>query len=90
MREKAAVPAHIVTRVAGSTARAICWRMQTFLTVLLVVMMLATLGVLAMGVTGMIRGVNDPRRSNTLMRYRVLFQMAAVLIFGLIIWMMKS
>ncbi|MGE0716268.1 MAG: twin transmembrane helix small protein [Alphaproteobacteria bacterium] len=63
--------------------------MQTFLTILLVLMMIATLGVLGAGIVGMIRGGNDPRRSNALMRYRVLFQAGAVLIFGLILWMMK-
>ncbi|BBK39337.1 hypothetical protein STAQ_44150 [Allostella sp. ATCC 35155] len=64
--------------------------MNTFLTVLLVLVMMATLGVLGAGVVGMIRGGNDPRRSNALMRYRVLFQMAAVGIFALILWLMKS
>ena len=64
--------------------------MQTFLTILLVVLMLATLAVLGAGVVGMIRGGNDPRRSNALMRYRVLFQMAAILVFGLILWLMKQ
>lgn len=64
--------------------------MQTFLTILLVVLMLATLAVLGAGVVGMIRGSNDPRRSNALMRYRVLFQMAAILVFGLILWLMKQ
>lgn len=64
--------------------------MNTFLTVLLVLVMMATLGVLGAGVVGMIRGGNDPRRSNALMRYRVLFQMAAIGIFALILWLMKS
>ncbi|BBK40215.1 hypothetical protein STVA_02350 [Allostella vacuolata] len=63
--------------------------MNTFLTIILVLLMLATLGVLGAGVVGMVRGGNDPRRSNALMRYRVLFQMAAVLVFGLILWLMK-
>ncbi len=64
--------------------------MQTFLNILLVVLMLATLGVLGAGVVGMIRGGSDPRRTNKLMRFRVMFQMGAVLVFGLILWLMKQ
>ncbi|BBK34259.1 hypoxia induced protein [Stella humosa] len=63
--------------------------MNTFLTIVLVLLMLATLGVLGAGVVGMIRGGSDPRRSNTLMRYRVLFQMGALLVLGLVLWTMK-
>ena len=57
---------------------------------MLVLLMIATLGVLAWGVVGMVRGGNDPRRSNALMRYRVLFQAGAILVFGLILWMLKQ
>lgn len=64
--------------------------MQTFLVILLVLMMIATLGVLVWGVVGMVRGGNDPRRSNALMRYRVLFQAGAVLVFGLLLWLLKK
>ena len=44
---------------------------------------------LGAGVVGMIRGGNDPRRSNALMRYRVLFQMAAIGVFAIVLWLMK-
>jgi len=64
--------------------------MQTFLVILLILMMIATLGVLVWGVVGMVRGGNDPRRSNALMRYRVLFQAGAVLVFGLLLWLLKK
>jgi hypothetical protein len=54
--------------------------METLLVILLPIAMLATLVVLGFGVAQMIRG-GDPRRSNKLMRSRVLLQGAALLIF---------
>ena len=45
--------------------------------------MLATLGVLGMGVVQMIRG-GDPRRSNKLMQSRVAFQGLALLLLALL------
>lgn len=59
--------------------------MKFILPVLVVIAMLATLGVLGMGIISMARG-NNPRRSNRLMQYRVLFQGIALLIF--VIFMM--
>jgi hypothetical protein len=57
--------------------------MTIFLTILLVLAMLATLGVLGMGVLTMIRG-GDPRRSNRLMQSRVAFQGIALLLLALL------
>ena len=57
--------------------------MTIFLTILLVLAMLATLGVLGMGVLQMIRG-GDPRRSNRLMQSRVAFQGLALLLLALL------
>lgn len=46
-------------------------------------LMLATLGVLLIGVAGLARGGSDPARSNRLMRWRVMLQAAALLLFAL-------
>jgi K+-transporting ATPase A subunit len=56
--------------------------MQSLLKILLPLAMLATLVVLGFGVIQMIRG-GDPRRSNKLMQYRVVFQGIALLLFAL-------
>jgi hypoxia induced protein len=56
--------------------------MQSLLKILLPLAMLATLVVLGFGVVQMIRG-GDPRRSNKLMQYRVVFQGIALLLFAL-------
>ncbi|HXP29785.1 MAG TPA: twin transmembrane helix small protein [Stellaceae bacterium] len=56
--------------------------MQFLLPILVVVAMLATLGVLFLGVISMARGGN-PRRSNKLMQTRVLLQGLALLVFAL-------
>ena len=53
-------------------------------TILLIIAMAATLIVLIMGVVGMIhQGPFNSRWSNKLMRLRVLFQFAAILLLGL-------
>lgn len=58
--------------------------MQTLLTVLLALAMLATLGVLAAGLVGLARGQSSAT-SQRLMRYRVLFQFLALVIFALLL-----
>lgn len=63
--------------------------MTGFLTVLLVVAMLATLGVLVAGMIGMVRGASG-RTSNKLMRMRVLFQGIALAILAVLLFMLKS
>jgi hypothetical protein len=57
--------------------------MTQFLFILLMIVMLAVVGVLAAGMLGVVRG-GDPRRSNALMRWRVLLQGLAILIFVLL------
>jgi hypothetical protein len=64
--------------------------MTTFLSILVVIAMLATLGVLIAGMVGMVRGTNDPRRSNRLMRYRVMLQAVALALFALLMTLLKS
>jgi hypothetical protein len=56
--------------------------MSYVLPVLIVMAMLGTLGILALGVISMVRG-GDPRRSNKLMQSRVLLQGLALLLFAL-------
>ena len=56
--------------------------MKTILIVLLVLTMLGTLGVLFAGMVGMVRTEANPQRSNALMRWRVLLQAAALVLFG--------
>ncbi len=63
--------------------------MITFLTVLVGLAMLGTLGVLLAGIIGMVRGGGNPARSNRLMRYRVLLQGAALLLFALLMSLLK-
>lgn len=63
--------------------------MKGFLTVLLVLAMVAVVVVLLAGVVGMIRG-GDPRRSNRLMRMRVVMQAAALAIFALLLLLWKN
>jgi hypothetical protein len=64
--------------------------MRTLLSILLFIAMLATLGVLIAGMVGLVRGTNDPRRSNRLMRYRVMLQAAALALFALLMTLLKS
>jgi hypothetical protein len=58
--------------------------MQTLLLIVVALAMLATIGVLFAGVIGLARG-DDPARSNVLMRWRVLLQFGAVLLFMLLV-----
>jgi hypothetical protein len=62
--------------------------MQTFLTVLVALAMFATLGVLVAGMVGMARG-GESGTSQKLMRYRVLFQFLALLLFGALMLLVK-
>ena len=58
--------------------------MSTFLSVLLAIVMVALLIILGAGMFGLVRG-GDPRRSNALMRARVLLQGVALAIIALIL-----
>jgi hypothetical protein len=63
--------------------------MHGFLTVLVVILMLATLGVLIAGMIGLVRE-GDPRRSNKLMQWRVLLQGATILLFVILMSLLRS
>jgi hypothetical protein len=58
--------------------------MVTFITVLLVLAMLGTLATLFGGMLGLVRTDANPERSNRLMRWRVILQGAALLLFVLL------
>ncbi len=62
--------------------------METLIVVLIPIAMLATVGVLGLGVVQMIRG-GVPRRSNKLMQSRVLLQGIALALFALLMMMFK-
>ena len=63
--------------------------MVTILTILVVIAMLGTLGVLFAGMLGLVRGSGDPGRSNALMRWRVILQGVALLLFVLLLYATK-
>ncbi len=63
--------------------------MHTVLVVLAVLAMVATVGMLLAGLVGVARGSPDPARSNRLMRYRVVFQGVAVLLFIVLLSLMQ-
>jgi hypothetical protein len=63
---------------------------KTFLTILIALPMFGTLGVLFAGLFGMVRGGGNPARSNQLMRWRVILQGAALLLFALLMTLLKS
>ena len=52
--------------------------------ILVALLMFATLGVLFAGLFGLVRGGGNPARSNRLMRWRVILQGAALLLFALL------
>ncbi|MBL8669984.1 MAG: twin transmembrane helix small protein [Alphaproteobacteria bacterium] len=58
--------------------------MNTFFVVCLVLLLASVLAVLAMGVLGMARGGGSGERSNKLMRWRVILQAAALVLFALV------
>lgn len=59
--------------------------MTSILAVLLAVVMLAVVGVLGAGMVGVARGSGDGKRSNALMRARVLLQGLALILIALIL-----
>jgi len=65
-------------------------RVRTFLAVLVALLMFATLGVLFAGLFGLVCGGGNPARSNQLMRWRVILQGAALLLFALLMTLLKS
>ena len=69
---------------------AISASVKTFLAILVALLMFATLGVLFAGLFGLVRGGGNPARSNQLMRWRVILQGAALLLFALLMTLLKS
>jgi|UniRef100_A0A8J4M6B1 hypothetical protein len=63
--------------------------MHVLLTLLLVLTLAGVLGVLLAGIIGVARG-GDPRRSNRLMRWRVILQGAALLLLALLLSLARS
>nr|WP_294521920.1 twin transmembrane helix small protein [uncultured Rhodopila sp.] len=63
--------------------------MHTFLTVLVGILLLATLGVLIAGMLGMVREP-DPARSNKLMRWRVILQASAIILLVIMMSLLRS
>ena len=64
--------------------------MKIVVIILLVLAMLGTVGVLFAGMLGLVRGGGDPARSNRLMRWRVLLQAGALLLFMLLLSLLKT
>jgi hypothetical protein len=64
--------------------------MKTFLALCVALLMLATLGVLFAGLVGLAKGSGDAARSNQLMRWRVILQGAALLLFLLLMTLLRS
>lgn len=63
--------------------------MHGVLTILVLIFMLGTLGVLIAGLIGMVRE-GDPRRSNKLMQWRVLLQGATLLLLVILMSLLRS
>lgn len=63
--------------------------MRTFIIILLVLVMLGVLGVLFAGIVSLVRGGGDPKRSNRLMRWRVILQGAALLLLAVLMTLLR-
>ncbi|HUZ62753.1 MAG TPA: twin transmembrane helix small protein [Acetobacteraceae bacterium] len=59
-------------------------RVKIFFLILLFICLAGVLASLFAGVFGLVKGGGDPRRSNRLMRYRVMFQAAALVILAIL------
>ena len=64
--------------------------MIIFVGILTALAMLGTLGTLFAGMLGMVRGANNPERSNALMRWRVMLQGAALALFCLLLLLLRG
>jgi hypothetical protein len=61
-----------------------------WLAIPVILLMLATLGVLFAGLIGLARGGGDPVRSNQLMRWRVILQAVTILLFILMVSLLRG
>ena len=64
--------------------------MTTFMTVLVVLAMVATVGVLFAGLVGLARGGQNGAAAQGLMRWRVVLQGVALLLFLALLTLMRS
>lgn len=64
--------------------------MKTVLAILVVLALAGTLGVLIAGIVGLARGGGDPRRSNRLMRWRIILQATALLLLFLLMNLLRG
>lgn len=64
--------------------------MITVLAILTGLAMLGTLGTLFAGMLGIVRGANNPGRSNALMRWRVMLQGVTLALFVLLMMALRS
>jgi hypothetical protein len=64
--------------------------MITVLTLLTGLAMLGTLGTLFAGMLGIVKGSNNPGRSNALMRWRVMLQGLSLALFVLLLLLMRA
>ena len=63
--------------------------MDTVLTIAIVLALIATVGILLMGVFNLMKKDHDPRVSNKLMRYRIILQATAVALIFIVLWLTK-
>ncbi|HET6236730.1 MAG TPA: twin transmembrane helix small protein [Acetobacteraceae bacterium] len=63
---------------------------KTFLTIVVILLMIGTLGVLFAGLIGLARGSPDAARSNRLMRWRVILQGSAILLLLILMSLLRS
>ncbi len=81
----------IVVPIAGRRERRYILLMNTTIVILLIVCLVLVLGTLATGLISMARGgANAPKRSNTFMRYRVVFQGIALLLVVILMAIAKD
>ncbi len=64
--------------------------MTTVLTILVAIGLLATLGTLFAGMLGLVRSDDGARRSNALMRWRVVLQGVTLALFALLLMLSRS
>lgn len=64
--------------------------MKTLLTVLVGLAMLGTVGVLFAGLIGLVRGGENAQLSNTLMRWRVVLQAVALVLFLILLSLLRN
>lgn len=78
--------------VMGAAQRSECAYFGTMRTLLLILLVFTLIGVVASLLAGLVnlaRTDHDPRTSNRLMRYRVLFQGAALLVLALLFSLLR-